>query len=272
MIKSSKENTITLESFGVNVSVAINEPVLMNAFRSTIDSVLVRKYKLRSRNSAEHEFSLLRNKLRRFDIFKNGNLEYTDLTKSSAIARLASDLRLTIAEYAVDRVFIHAGAVSWRGRGIVIPARSFKGKSSLTAALVKLGAKYYSDEYAILDSEGSLHSFAKDISLRNRKNGFEQTDHSIESIGGKAGKRAVPVKLVVVTEFKESAKWRPIVMENARGILELMNNAVAIRRAPHLVLPVLAKAASTAKFVKSKRGDADEAAIRILELLDEIKD
>jgi len=48
-------------------------------------------------------------------------------------------------------VFVHAGVVAWRGRAIVLPGYSRAGKSTLVAELLKLGATYYSDEYAVLD-------------------------------------------------------------------------------------------------------------------------
>ena len=38
---------------------------------------------------------------------------------------LETDIRFYIAEYAKRRVFVHAGVVSWKGRAILIPGRSF---------------------------------------------------------------------------------------------------------------------------------------------------
>src|SRR5260221_5508655 len=83
-----------------------------------------------------------------------------------ALEALESDLRLYVAERARRRVFVHAGVVGWRGRAIVIPGRSFSGKSSLTAELVRAGATYYSDEYAVFDSRGRVHPFAKPLEIR----------------------------------------------------------------------------------------------------------
>jgi uridine kinase len=38
--------------------------------------------------------------------------------------------------------------------GIAIPGRSFSGKTSLVTALVRAGAVYYSDEFAVIDRDG----------------------------------------------------------------------------------------------------------------------
>jgi hypothetical protein len=37
----------------------------------------------------------------------------------------------------------------------VLPGRSFAGKTTLVAALVQVGAEYWSDEYPVLDAEGA---------------------------------------------------------------------------------------------------------------------
>src|SRR5258706_15064291 len=47
---------------------------------------------------------------------------------------LEHDLRLYLAEQSRGCVFVHAGVVGWRGRGLVIAGRSMSGESSLGAA------------------------------------------------------------------------------------------------------------------------------------------
>ena len=264
-------HSVAIESYGVEVAFRTNDASAMRKFLGALDSLLAREYKLRTNGTPTHEFVLLRNKQRKFDLYVNEDLKFQNMSLAAVFARLVSDLRLTVAEHAVDKVFIHAGAVSWRGWGIIIPARSFKGKSSLTAALVRLGAMYYSDEYAVIDTNGYLRPFPKDLSLRGIKNDHVQVDHKVEEIGGRAGKKPVPLGLVVLTEFQSGTKWRPKSVKNAKGILAIINNTVGIQRSPELVLPVLAKASATAQFVSSKRGEADEAAPLILKYLEEIK-
>ena len=82
------------------------------------------------------------------------------------LLRFASNVELTIAERAPRRIFIHAGVVSWRGRAIVLPGRSYAGKSRLVAALLREGATYYSDEFAVLDARGRVHAYPRQLSLR----------------------------------------------------------------------------------------------------------
>src|SRR5207248_7654182 len=44
---------------------------------------------------------------------------------------LESDAQLSVAEFARQRLFVHAGVVGWKGRAILLPGRSLAGKSTL---------------------------------------------------------------------------------------------------------------------------------------------
>jgi len=161
--------------------------------------------------------------------------------------------------------------VGWKGKAIIIPARSFKGKSTLTAELVRRGALYYSDEYAVLDEKARVHPFPKELSLRGIKNDYDQVDHPVEALGGKAGKRPIPVGMVVISEYKKGAKWNPKELNSGQGVMALIDNTVPIRRDPHFALPILSRVGSNAVIIKSKRGEAQVAAGSILDLLENSK-
>src|SRR6266571_635115 len=90
---------------------------------------------------------------------KNVNLE-------QALEQTEVELRKLVADLSRREIFVHAGVVEWRGRAIVIPGKTFTGKSSLTAAFVRAGARYLSDEYALIDAEGRVRPYPKPLSLR----------------------------------------------------------------------------------------------------------
>jgi hypothetical protein len=99
--------------------------------------------------------------LRRFYLVYAGSTQIVrTLEEDRALETFESAVRLDVATWATRWVFVHAGAVGWQGKGIVIPAPSRSGKSRLVEALVRAGATYYSDEFAVLDSRGRLHPFA----------------------------------------------------------------------------------------------------------------
>lgn len=168
---------------------------------------------------------------------------------------LASRLRLFIAERARGRVFVHAGVVGWRGRAILVPGRSMAGKSTLVAELVRAGATYYSDEFAVLDARGRVHPFAKPLSLR-ADGETQQTHVAIAEFGGRAGVKPLPVGLVLATEYKAGARWRPRRLTQGQGMLALLAHVVTARTAPAPALTALQRVAETAQVFAGRRGDA----------------
>jgi hypothetical protein len=62
---------------------------------------------------------------------------------------------------------LHAGAVAWRGVGVVLPGTTGSGKTTLVTGLIRAGFSYLSDEAALIHPEsGWLYPFAKSLTLR----------------------------------------------------------------------------------------------------------
>jgi hypothetical protein len=168
---------------------------------------------------------------------------------------------MLVALEAPEFVFVHAGAVAHRGRGIVIPGQSFSGKTSLVAALVRAGAEYCSDEYAVLDAQGLLHPFSKPLSVRAR---VYQTDHSVESLGGVTVREPVPVGLVVLTTYRRGTEWEPRRLSPGEAVLGLLSHTVPAQTRPDHVMPALTRACETAVALEGDRGEADDVAQALL--------
>jgi hypothetical protein len=169
---------------------------------------------------------------------------------------LESDLQLYVAEHARRQVFVHAGVVGWRGRVIVIPGSSFSGKSTLVAAFIKAGATYYSDEYAILDTRGLVHPYAKPLSIRDGRP-MSRARVRAETLGGSTGVQPVPVGVVVITEYQSGARWRARRLSTAQGAMALLTHTVAARRHPRRALTTLSRALRDAEIWTGRRGEAD---------------
>ena len=129
------------------------------------------------------------------------------LDPSMRLDLLRSCLEFHIANSARSWLFVHAAVVGWRGRAILIPGRSRSGKTTLVSALVRAGARYYSDEFAVLDRSGRVHPWSRP--LRIRTPGLPPRSHPVETLGGRAGRRPLPVGLIVVTAYRAGARWRP---------------------------------------------------------------
>lgn len=177
-----------------------------------------------------------------------------------------SNLQLTVAEWSTHRVFVHAGVVEWKGKAILIPGSSFSGKTTLVKHLVEAGARYYSDEYAVLDSRGRVHPYPRPLGLRSQDATITEKVR-IEDLGGASGSKPIPVGLIVATSFKSGSTWRPRKLSTGKGVLELLSHTVSARRRPQLALTTLPKVAANATILKGVRGDADKTAEAILRKL-----
>src|SRR5882672_8024726 len=77
------------------------------------------------------------------------------------LASLETDLHRYTAEATSDMTFLHAGVVGWQGRAMAFPGRTLSGKTPLVREMLRLGATYYSDEFAVVDDFGLVHPFAR---------------------------------------------------------------------------------------------------------------
>lgn len=258
---------LSVRAYGVRIGIRVSEPGALEplvplfppGWKPAASPVVDRLYSLVVADKAR------RGKVRRL------NLLYGDAERLARERELPPllktfefDLRLYIAEAAPRRVFVHAGVVGWNGRAIVLPGRTLTGKSTLVAALVRAGATYYSDEYAVVDAKGRVHPFSKLISIRRDDGSYRADDHPVEAFGGSVGTRPLHVGLVAVAPYKAGARWRPRRLSAAEGALALLDNAVPARRHPARVLATIKRAVDGATVLKGSRGEASAVAEELL--------
>lgn len=252
---------IAFRAFGVPVVVGASSPDLL----SRIARSLPPGWEADEGIEAEQHFTLLTEDgvtyLVRFDggtIAASSDLEV-------ALDVFESQLRAYVALNAPDLVFVHAGVVALGDRAILIPGVSFSGKSTLVAELVRAGATYYSDEYAVLDSRGRTLPYAKPVSLRHGT--LSQQDYDVSELGGVAGDRAVPVGFVVVTRYLPGVEWKPRMISAGQGALALLANAIPARTRPVESLAVITRTVGGTTVLAGDRGDAAPVVEHILALL-----
>lgn len=261
----------SLKTYGLRIGIRANDP----AGLQRVCEHLPYRWEATSSNVVDRLYSIIIGGETRRANVRRLNLLYGDHVRlarsrdvNEVFETLESDLRLVVAEFARRRVFVHAGVVGWKGRAILLPGRSYSGKSTLVAELVKAGATYYSDEYAVIDARGRVHPFHKPLEMR-AEDSFKQSKMSVEEIGGKAGVKPLQVGLVLVTRYKRGAKWRPRKMTPGEGVLALLANTVSARRSPERALSTLQKVVATAESLKGPRGEARELGSVILGRLTE---
>ena len=263
---------IVFSAYGVRVGIRVNQPDVL----AQLPDYLPYGWKPAASPIVDGLYSLVvggagpRPGMRRFHLLYGGsNKLVRSMDLNEVFTVLGEDLQLSIGAEARTRLFVHAGVVGWQGRAILIPGRSFSGKTSLIAALVRAGATYYSDEYALLDARGRVHPYPRALSIRAASDGPPRR-FSAEELGGVAGVAPLPVGLVLATTYRPGARWRPRRFSAGQAVLTLFANTLPARRRPAVALRILSQAVGGALALKGVRGDAEELAGSLLNSLDRL--
>jgi len=251
---------MSFNSHGVRVGLRVNDKAIL----ADLVARLPPDAKASPAGRVHHLYSVtgFRNggpaRIRRF------NLGYWNLARFARTRTFAdlldefeSHLQLTIAEYAPRRIFVHAGVVAWQEKAILIPGTSFSGKSTIVAELLRAGATYYSDEYAVIDARGRVHPYARELRIRAIGSSGVKRMRAAD-FGAEAGSRPLPVALVISTRFKEGTRFRPRELTRGQAVLELLANTVSARSQPEMGLAYLTSALEQAASLKGTRGEASE--------------
>lgn len=270
-IEQNFGHSFCFESYGVSVKIFGNDRGLLKSVEAVIRRTLIDRVVKIDDDGREFDYTLGTGKDAEGNYFR---IEFGKSTPGSPsldgyLSFLQSLVRIRVAEYAKDEVFVHAGVVGWKDRAIIIPAGSFSGKTTLVAEFVKIGAVYYSDEYAVFDSEGYVHPFARDLSMRS-EGSWEQTDVPVAELGGSVSDERLPAGLILITKYEPDAEWKPEILTVGEGVVEMVPHTISIRRNTEFALKVLNLAASRAIIARGKRNDARKFAEYILNYLDKL--
>lgn len=254
---------VTFESFGVKIAVEAEASELIEKVRDRLAYVFGDLLIFKDIVRADQVFEISWGSsneviLRSIATDESHQLEFTGFEK-----QVESLIRNRIAELAPDHVFIHAGTVAIGGKALLLPGSSFAGKTTLVSELVRLGAEYYSDDFAVLDSEARVHPFPKPLSVRDRE-GSGAADVEVSLLRASVGVRPVECGLVFFTEYKRSSVWKPENLSGSEGLLRIIEHTVPIRVNTEFSLKVLNKLALRAIIGESYRAEADFEAIKLI--------
>jgi hypothetical protein len=261
--------SLTLSTFGVRAGLRVNVsgvlphilPLLPPGWKKFHRIIVQRLYSL-----VVAQQGCERAGLRRLHVLYADNLRIArDAALDQVLAAFETDLHRYTAEATSDMTFLHAGVVGWQGRAIVLPGRSLSGKTTLVQEMLRLGATYYSDEFAVVDNVGLVHPFARPLGIRKDAS-YAQTKYAAERLGAASGVKPLLMGMAVICKYEAGAPWRPAPLSQGQGALELLANSVAVRSQPHQTLRRLQKLARHSLFIKGTRGEAHEAAASILSL------
>ena len=147
----------SLDAYGVTIGVRVTDARVVPRLRAVVPYGA----KPSRRRRVDYLYSIVVGSLDGAARPRRLHLAYSDLAKlvrtfdfDKVVEALEHDMPLVMGARTRQWVFLHAGVVGWGGRALLLPGRSFAGKSTLVEALVRAGAIYYSDEYAVLDLQG----------------------------------------------------------------------------------------------------------------------
>jgi hypothetical protein len=264
------EASITFVSYGLHITICTNEPTIL----TRLANYLPPGWQPSSSTTVDKSYSLVVVGISQDTASIDHHLlldEQSELARSQELQEIFEildlELRLWLGVSVPDRLFVHAGVVGWRNQAIIIPGRSFSGKTTLVAALVEAGASYYSDEYAVFDTDGLVHPYPRPLSIR-QESGKRRKRCPVEELGGKAGTEAIPIGLIVNTQYRPEAQWSPSPISQGQAVLALLNHTLVARLRPDFALPILACAVPNALTLAGDRPQAQETAVAILQQLE----
>ena len=105
---------------------------------------------------------------RQIDFVVDGTPLFEPFPADTHLPLLEWGFNYLFSERVLFHLLLHAGAVEFDGRGIVLPALPGSGKSTLTAALSLRGCRLLSDEFGVLRlADGVLLPLLKLVGLKN---------------------------------------------------------------------------------------------------------
>lgn len=222
------------ESTGNQIDVRIRIDRANGTFQLLIDDVLV--------ESDSHAFGLIPTLVKLLDV---------------EVVRRLKTLRA-----------VHAGAVLWNDRAILIPGPTHAGKSSMVAELLRRGATYFSDEYALIDSNGYVHPYPRPMLLRNGSP--EQFPVLPTECDAPVGKSPAQIGWILSLQYQPATGWKVDPIPQSEAVLILLRNTPHVMaELPDTVRTFQCAAARTVCYAGS-RPDVVEAATEILQLIHRI--
>ena len=152
-----------------------------------------------------------------FDVLVDGTVTHAPANPLAAIPPVQRALDEAVVQQQTDIAVVHGGVVGHEGRAILLPGPTGAGKSTLVAELIRQGASYFSDEYALIDSAGRVHPYPRPL-LPAERVGRRPT-RAGDGHGRDGGARADSAGLILELRYAADAQFaRPRGDPGRRGL------------------------------------------------------
>ena len=150
-----------------------------------------------------------------FEILVDGAVAHASPDPLAAIPPVQRALDEAVVRLQTDVAVVHGGVVGHAGRVILLPGSTGAGKSTLVAELVRQGATYFSDEYALIDKAGRAHPYPRPLFLRDGPGDGRPV--LATDLGGTVAREPAPVGLVLELRYAPDAALVLRATPRARG-------------------------------------------------------
>ncbi|MHC4100250.1 MAG: hypothetical protein ACYSW1_05115 [Planctomycetota bacterium] len=180
---------------------------------------------------------------KRYAVHGDGEKLHQDLRPDEVLPHLEWGISWRIVARCDEYLQVHAASMAHGDKGIVLAGNSGTGKSTLAAALLARGWKYFCDEFALIDPETlRLHPFPKAVCVK--AGAFDmikglglrlaQNRHYIKALKGKVGyispsdlgpatvAEPCPVRYVIFPKYTGQGEARLYPLPRARAAFALM--------------------------------------------------
>jgi hypothetical protein len=220
-----------------------------------------------------------------YRVFLDGRLESRSDSMAAAVDYVVWRASVEAVARAEDLLALHAGAVSWRGRGVLLSAAPDSGKTTLTAALTSAGFRYFTDEAALIDpASGLLHPFPRSLwmdssavdlvpGLRSRVNestsGEERAQYHVrpDDLRRDAIGRACRVRYVIFPSYHASASVELTPVSRGEALLGLSQNSFNLQTFGRRGIELLARLLRDAQPCRLRMGDLSDAVATVAQLV-----
>jgi hypothetical protein len=209
-------------------------------------------------------------------VYLDGMLVHRSDSRAAAFDYVLWRVSIETIERASRFLVLHAGAVSWRRRGVVLPAPPDAGKTTLTAGLVRAGFRYLTDEAAFVDlTTGLLHPFPRPLwmetdtldvipGIREGLPGFLRAPRINYHVGPgdlRPGSVGSPcrIRFVVAPTYVENATTRLDPLSRAEAVVLLARNSFNTASGGRRAIELLAELVQGATCFRLVMGDLDSA-------------
>ena len=261
---------LRFESFGVRLEVRVDEPALLAA----VEAILPPGWRPAENGDVAARFSI-EPFGDGYEVLHDGTPMAYGAERAIALHILDAQLRLVVAVNAPGVAFVHAGVVAVGDRAVVLPGRSFAGKTTLVAELIRRGATYLSDEYAVLDEAGLVLPYPRPLSMRTPE-ALERTRETwakktpASELGARVAQDALPVGVIAATTYRPGATGHPERRSRAQGAILLLSHAHAARTDSQRVMRIASRACAGAVVLEGERGEAAQTAQALLAQLSDL--